>query len=308
MRYFYIGLAVLVLLVLLFILFCCLRKKWAEKRVCLLGREIKQRRLEEALSVFGFCYCARDDSISSVMHPWQREMGYCRAYDEAAPSMNMVFECEPVYFDYNGRHYLIEFWKGQYGCTTGAEIGVYVHNGGADGHPESLFYESVGDEERLPMRFALYKRDRIIFERSGVHWWLTGFEVGMFSAAKELRMEIGICFPNRKMCMAFCEGMVRMGCAPEKIRVEQTWVYFTFDRPWSSQPAFYSARYLRRINRKNRRNCRRYCRITKCFCSTLDKICYIAYCFPCLFRSIRRIGTRCTPARLKAVRKRTGLR
>lgn len=307
MRYFLIGLAVLVIVLLLCIFFCFLRKKWARKKVCGLDCKTKCRRLDEALLAFGFCYDRCNDAIASCMYPWQREMGYCRAYDEAAPSMNMVFDSEPVYFDYEGRHYLLEFWKGQYGCTTGAEIGFYVCDeteafGKQD--PSAYFYECVRDEERLSMQFFLYKGEQVILKRQGVHWWLTGFVPGMFSESCELRMNIALTFPNRKMCMAFCEGLLRTGYGPENICVEQTRVIFTFDRPWSKQPGFYGARYLRRINRRNQRNCRRYCRITKCFCTTLDKICYIGYCFPLLFRFVRKLGTKCSYCKLKRFRKR----
>ena len=295
MRYFYIGLgalAVFCMLLLLFALCVCLRRKWAKKKVCMTDTKTKQHNLNEALSAFGFLYNGCDDTISSGMYPWQREVGYCRGYDEAAPSMNMVFDCEPVYFDYKGRHYLIECWKGQYGCTTGAEIGVYVHRGASSQPPEKLFYDCVSDEERLPMQYTLYKGDRGILKRRGVHWWLTGFVVGMFSERHELRMEITIGFPDCLMSMAFYEVLLRAGYERTEVCIEQNWVHFVFDKPRSEQPKIYSERYLRHINRHNRKNCRRYCKVSRPFCSTLDRISYIAYCFPFLYRRIIRIGTK----------------
>ena len=42
-----------------------------------------------------------------------------------APRFQMVTQFEPIYFDYDGKTWLIEFWKGQYGINTGAEIGIY---------------------------------------------------------------------------------------------------------------------------------------------------------------------------------------
>nr|WP_318684349.1 DUF4474 domain-containing protein [uncultured Acetatifactor sp.] len=304
MRYFYIGLAVFVLLCLLFWLFLCLRRRWARKKVCTLSTKAKACKLNKALSVFGFCYNGCDDTIDSDMYCWQRRMGYCRFYDEAAPAMNMVFDCEPVYFNYGGKRYLLEVWKGQYGCTTGAEIGLYVYRGSACLPPQELFYECANDEERLPMRFVLYRDGEPILRRSCIHWWLTGFIVGMFSECSRLSMVVGIGFPNRQMCRAFYEGLRRTGYGPSQIRVEQTWVYFTFDRPRSRQPGFYSSRYLRKINRRNRRNCRRYCRATRPFRSTLDRISYLAFCFPVLYRTLLRIGVKCTPGKLRRCRRR----
>lgn len=292
MKYLWIGLGIAVLLVLVVLLAVWLRKRWARKKVLDLSGEEKQRRLNSALSPFGFLYYPVDDTIGSRMNPWQREMGYCRTYDETAPSMNMVFECEPIYFSYMGRHYLIELWKGQYGCTTGAEIGIYVHREPSERPPEELFYECVEDEERLPMRFLLYKDGRVILARSGVHWWLTGFVVGMFSEPAELRMETGIGFPDKRMCLAFYEGLLHMGYARKNIRVEQNWVFFSFDRPVSPQPSYYPGWYLRLVNRVNRHNCRLYESVTKPFESALDRISYIGYCFPVLYRTIIRIGMR----------------
>ena len=43
----------------------------------------------------------------------------------AVPEGGMVFDCEPLYFSCNGKSYLLELWKGQYGMSTGAGIGFY---------------------------------------------------------------------------------------------------------------------------------------------------------------------------------------
>ena len=37
----------------------------------------------------------------------------------------MIIDAYPVYFDYQDKTWMIEFWRGQYGINTGAEIGVY---------------------------------------------------------------------------------------------------------------------------------------------------------------------------------------
>ncbi len=298
MRYFYVILAAagaVLLIVLLLTLLVKLRRRYARKKVCSLCPEEKISRLDKALEPFGFCYEEKDDSISSRMYPWQREMGYFKGYDEAAVAMNMVFDCEPIYFNHAGCRYLIELWKGQYGCTTGAEIGVYVNRSGDfEKSPEDLFYECARDEERLPMRFSLIKNGCVILRRNAVHWWLTGFLAGMFSKPEELVLEAAICFPNPDMRRAFCIGLLRAGYSERDICVENNTVLFSFANPHTKQPRSHHGWYRRWIMRRNRRNCRRYCRITKCFCSTLDRISFLGYCFPALYRLLIRMGTKCS--------------
>ena len=68
----------------------------------------------------------------------------------------MIIDCEPINFEYNGKKWLIEFWKGQYDLTTGCEIGVYKAVGpdlDMQGFFNGTFYNCVSDEERLQMEF-----------------------------------------------------------------------------------------------------------------------------------------------------------
>ncbi len=299
------AIAIVLLIIILMRLLVAWRMRKATRKVRALSEEEKIKSLTNALSPFGFLYETGDDSISSGMYPWQRDMGYGRIYDEAAPSMGMIFECEPIYFDYEGKHYLIEAWKGQYGCTTGAELGVYVNREATAGKaPEELFYECVKDEERLPMQYTLYCDEEIVLRRSALHWWLTGFCVGMFSGGRELRMEISIIFPNPGMTNAFYQGLLRAGYRQEEIIRECNRVTFAFSQPKSSQPERYRP-WLRKLkNRVNRRNCRRYCKVTKKFRSTLDKITYIGYCFPGLYKAIVGIGAAKTRRKFNKMKRR----
>ena len=85
--------------------------------------------LNRDLEPFGFAYDLYQDSFYSLMNPWQRKFGYCRLYDEACAPLSMIIDCEPIRFKYKGRKFLIEFWKGQYGMTTGGEVGIYYTDG-----------------------------------------------------------------------------------------------------------------------------------------------------------------------------------
>jgi len=59
-----------------------------------------------------------------------------------------------VCFNYDCKNYRIEFWKGQYGLTTGAEIGIYIQDG-------KDFYRAAKDTERLDMSFTLIKNCKL---------------------------------------------------------------------------------------------------------------------------------------------------
>ncbi len=307
MRSFYIVLivaGVLVLLTILGIILLTVRKRWANRKVQKSSEQEKMQRLDKALSAFGFCYDRENDAISSGMYPWQREMGYCKAYDAAAATMYMIFDCEPIYFDYGGGRYLIELWKGQYGCTTGAEIGVYVNRDGKmTEDPAELFYDSVSDEERLVLQFVLYRNGKKILERIALHWWLTGFQVGVFSDKSTLAMDVGIEFPNTGMRNAFCEGLMRAGYGWSTIRVQQNRVYFRFDTPHSEQPEKCGKWCRKWIMRRNRKNCKLYNQVTKAFDTTLDKINYIGYCFPLLYRIIIRMGMKSNRRKVQKYKK-----
>ena len=92
---------------------------------CTPGPWTPQSALAHAVDVAGFAYDPRQDIIYSKMYPLQRSFGYAYGYDAAALGMDAIIDCEPIFFDYAGKTWMIELWKGQYGLETGCEIGVY---------------------------------------------------------------------------------------------------------------------------------------------------------------------------------------
>ncbi len=290
MKYVWIALAI-VCLILILLCFCLyLRRRWARKQVCKRTDARKCLDLNSALEPFGFCYDMQKDIFCSNMHSWQRTLGYCRFYDENAPIMNMVIDCEPFYFRYNGYDWLIEVWKGQYGMSTGAEIGIYRTVAEPGREPRDLFYESIPDAERLPMSMVLKKQNRVLFERTDYHWWLTGFKLGEFSHREELSMFVKITFPNAEMRNAFCDALGAAGYTNQEIGVDRLTVCFCFDRPKTKQPKRHCRLMLWWIQRKNRKNCKRYWKVTNVFRRTIDRVDYIGFCFPGLYKILIHTG------------------
>lgn len=63
----------------------------------------------------GFLYDPDQGIIYSRLDAVQRDFGYAYGYDAAAVGMTALIDCEPIFFDYAGKHWMIELWKGQYG-------------------------------------------------------------------------------------------------------------------------------------------------------------------------------------------------
>lgn len=289
MKNLYIVIGILAVLVLLGILFVVIRRARAKRLVRRRSDEEKSRDLNNAISPFGFQYDICQDVFYAARDGWQREMGYGKIFDENAIRMNMVIDCEPIYFTYGGKSYLLELWKGQYGMTTGAEIGFYVSDEVDEEHPEKLFYKSVSDEEMLGMRFVLRKKGRILMIRDEQHWWLTGFVLGEFSNPEELGMEASIAFPNQRMRNAVYDALLSAGYERENIYVDGLRLRFGFTKPRTEQPKHLKAR-IKWVQWKNKRFCKKYFRVTKGFVRTIDRVDYLGMCFPRLYRMLGRLN------------------
>lgn len=266
-----------------------IQRKRAINDVIQKSDEEKIKEINDALELYGFVYDETNDIVCSHMYPLQRLVGYCRLYDEIAPAFNMIIDSEPIYFEYDNRRWLIEFWKGQYGMTTGGEIGVYVSEIGDINIPgifSGPFFEAVSDEELLDMSFNLKKNKENLFKRHDYHWWLTGFDVGVFSKPRKLSMETKITFPNSIMKNAFLNGLKEAGYKKDEIKIINNTVYFNFDKPKSDQPYNRYKLLVPFIQLMNNIYCKLYNLITKDFVRTIDKIYFLRLYYPNLFKLI----------------------
>ncbi|MEY8390086.1 DUF4474 domain-containing protein [Lachnospiraceae bacterium 45-W7] len=286
------GIAAVVLLSMIII--CCERyhrHKRAKCKVRQRSDQEKMRDINEALKPFGFAYHLRKDIFYSLEDAWQRDFGYGRLYDEMAPVMNMVIHSEPIYFEYGNRRWMIEFWKGQYGIATGAEVGIYVEKErGGEEDPAKVFYQCVPPEEELPVSMILYKNGKRIFQREKRHWWLTGFFLGEFSWPSELMLEVSLTFSDLEMLEAFLEGCYRAGYREEDLHIWYRRVSFRLYQPKSEQPSKYGKIFGRWVQWQNRHNCRLYQRVTRDFTRTVDKLDYLLQAYPRIFGIIIKTG------------------
>lgn len=249
--------------------------------------------LDEAIETAGYFYDLKQDIFYSNMYPWQRDMGYCRLYDEASAPLSMIIDCEPINFAYGGKRWLVEFWKGQYGMTTGSEIGVYTTEEpdlNIPGFFDGTFYHCASDSDRLYMSYSLVKNDEVLFTRKDKHWWLTGFKLGEFSEPSELTMYLSIALKDANMRYAFVEGLKKAGYSEDEIFVEGNTIGLVFDEPRTPQPITRVSETDWLTQRKNELLCNKYQEITEGYDNFPDKMHAIRKQAPEIYDAILNIG------------------
>lgn len=249
----------------------------------------KRRELNGLMAPLGFAYDGRQDIFYSRTDSWQRKYGYGRIYDEAAPSLNMIIDCEPIYFEYDEKKWMIEFWKGQYGITTGGEVGIYYlprRTLAEEALTPELVYRCVEDEDTLRIQWVLWKKGRRLYERRGYHWWLTGFVLGEFSKPCELEMDIELTLKDTEMRDAFLKGLKEAGYGNGEIKTQGTTVRIQFGKPHSRQPLT-RARWFAAVKQmENKRNCKLYHKATRDYTNAYDKLMALQKRNPGLYRRL----------------------
>jgi hypothetical protein len=256
-------------------------------------RETSTEAFDKLIEIAGFSYDSNQDMFYYNMDVWQRKMGYCHLYDESSAPLGMIIDCEPIYFEYGGKRWLIEFWKGQYDLVTGGEIGVYTTQDDdldIDGFFNGTFYHCANDKDRLKMSFSLIKNGKILFERSDKHWWLTGFKLGEFSEPSDLTMLLKITLKDNTMSKAFVGGLMNAGYSRKEIKINGNTISLKFYKPHTMQPYTRTTETDDIIQRKNEWLCSKYNEITGPYDNMVDKINAISEKSPEIYEMIMNIG------------------
>lgn len=249
--------------------------------------------LDTVIEVSGYSYDSKQDIFYSNMDAWQRSVGYCRLYDEAAAPMGMIIDCEPIYFEYDGKRWMVEFWKGQYDLTTGCEIGVYTTEGpdlDIPGVFNGTFYNCASNEDLLQISYSLKKNNEVLFTREDKHWWLTGFKLGEFSEPSDLTMDINITLKDETMRNAFVKGLKNANYTDDEIIQNGTTVSLRFSETHVPQPFTRTKETDSIIQWKNKQLCDKYQDITKNCINMPDKIQTIMEQAPEMYEEIMKIG------------------
>ena len=264
-------------------IFYCYKRHIIHK-VCSMSRSEKSSLLNELIQPLGFGYLLSSDLFISCFHAWQRDYGYCHLYDHKSIHFNMIFDCEPIYFDYEGCTWLIEVWKGQNVINVGAEIGIYKADTLIpDQQKKHSLFHTVPDKYLPVFSLSLYKEGCPVFSLSQKHWWMAGFRMGTYTSPKLLTLKVSITFPSLEMQHAFLRGLQNIGYDSKMICICGLQVSFDFTNPYSKQPQT-SSFYKSFTQWKNRIFLSLYCRASKPFHTTMDKLLYLYFFLPFTFR------------------------
>ena len=188
---------------------------------------------------------------------------------------------------------MIELWKGQYGMTTGCEIGVYNTDQPDIDIPgvfKGPYYNCADYDDHLYLSFVLRKNQEFLFKRNDRHWWLTGFILGEFSEPYELTMEASITLKDKLMRDAFVEALMQKGYNYRNMRVVHTTVCILFDKPYSRQPYMRLHGTDKIYQNNNRILCETFQELTKGYDSMPEKIRVLKHKSPKLFNMVVNMG------------------
>lgn len=279
---------VLVVLLVIIVVFAIWRREKCKRIVRRMSEEEKCKKLNELAGPFGFAYEPEQEIFVGRVDAWQRKEGYERLFDKLAPKFNMVMDAYPVYFDYQDKTWLIEFWKGQYGINTGAEVGVYHTNRlVAPEQRKQVHYNAVSDCEMPLIGICLERRGEKLFSLKQYHWWLAAFRMGMFSQPKELAMYATLTFSNMGIAQAFGRGLCEAGFSEGEYRVKNRRVSILLDRTICyAGPEKLHRKLVQCINRCF---CGLFRFVTRPFCNTADRMIFLYLQLPWCFRRMLRL-------------------
>lgn len=158
---------------------------------------------EAGLQLLGFECSVYELIIYASVNCWMRDFGFCFLYDlfcYTTPFYNYI--TRRYKFDYDGKEWMIQAWKGNYLCTNGAEVGIYNREKGSIG----TYYDCYDSEMNMSLKLSY--DDEVIYDIQKPHWWINGFKISEDLYKPEaMTIEFSIEFPEQEMAKAFADSV-----------------------------------------------------------------------------------------------------
>ena len=161
---------------------------------------------------------SRDGYLFHTKNAYQWIFGFNKAYDTLSPMVGCFYDTMRFEFNYGGRDWLLQAWKGTYGygLYTGGEIGLYSKSP----MMPVKHYMGATTKDWIGIEFSIYHYQNKLFTRLMENtWWVTGFKQYITSkdfARDYLIMEAKLRFQSEGMAAAFAQAMADKGFAPAK--------------------------------------------------------------------------------------------
>jgi len=170
--------------------------------------------------LLGFSYDSDDGAFYASLNSWQRNFGYTYIYDYAAPFGVIWYDTSRIFFNYDGKEWMVQLWKGQYGWVLiGCEIGLYYRdfddNDYLVDNKGRKYFKCAEDDMLIKMSLSLYRDGKLLFSRKEQYsWWLTGFVLGAldnfgftYDSPQALKLDAKLTFSDTAMMDAFVSGL-----------------------------------------------------------------------------------------------------
>jgi len=160
-------------------------------------------------------YWPSEGYVFHTKYAYQWVFGFNSVYDVFSPVAGCFFDTQRIKFNYGGRDWLVQMWKGTYGygLFTGGEIGLYSK---PQWSPIE-HYQGATTSDWIGMQFSIYHYQEKLFTRPMENtWWITGFKqyiTGRDFSRDYLTMEGALRFPNAEMAAACAQAMAAKGIA-----------------------------------------------------------------------------------------------
>ena len=195
----------------------------ADYTVYVVRRSSAWRNLLEKYPILGYRYSYDGDYFyTDDQNCWQKNFGFNFAYDWVAPLMWMEYDFVRVFLPYDGKDWMIQMWKGQYGLIFyGAEVGVYYREQGKKSATPYSHYKAAYDQDYIKIGNKLYRYNEdtneydFEFEHPyTTHWWNAAFVPGHLlrtTRCEELRTVSHITLKDAEMAKLFTDGLQEQG-------------------------------------------------------------------------------------------------
>ena len=179
----------------------------------------------EGIMNIGYEYDIGQQMLLGAPNGWNRDLGYYNFFDTIAPLVLFQLETLRFPFTYDGRDWVVWFWKGRYAVGNGGEIGLYEN---PSGWP--LHWDASGTEPVITMQ--VYQGDELYVDYGPSRtWWAAGISYAKpfyrQLPANQLRMTGTLAFEDPGLLDAFMASFEEN--KNDKIAGSAEGLVFTFD-------------------------------------------------------------------------------